>query len=98
MTDSKNHPPHRETAAFLQAEQALRNGRPLPVRTVLRLQRTIGNREVGRLLTPRLPAPPAAPTEVQALPMVIPAPAPPLQQRLTAAWTRLLPHKPVRKE
>jgi hypothetical protein len=30
--------------------------------------------------------------------MVIPAPAPPLQQRLTAAWTRLLPHKPVRKE
>ena len=36
---------------------ASRSGRRLPVRSVLRLQRTIGNREVQRVL---VPAPPIA--------------------------------------
>lgn len=54
------------------------------VRTVLRLQQTLGNREVARLLAP--PLPPAQAAELLPVPVM---PAPPLRQRLTAAWGRL---------
>jgi hypothetical protein len=78
--------PSSQSSAFAQAERVLQAGRALPVRTVLRLQQTIGNREVVRLLMPRLPPPQA--TELRSSPAPA-TPVPPLQLRLAAAWGRL---------
>jgi hypothetical protein len=84
MPDTPSHVPSSHGSALVEAERFIQSGRVLPVRTVLRLQQTLGNREVVRLLAPRLPAAQAA----ELLP--VPAtPAPPLRQRLTAAWGRL---------
>ncbi|CAN7510808.1 hypothetical protein LJR084_003657 [Variovorax sp. LjRoot84] len=80
MPDRSPRIPSSQISAFAQAERVLQAGRALPVRTVLRLQQTIGNREVARLLTPRLP-----PSQTKELP----TPAPHLLQRLAAAWGRL---------
>ena len=88
MPDRSSRIPSSQGAAFAQAERVLRDGHALPVRTVLRLQQTLGNREVARLLTPR--PPPPQNTALQTLPMLpTPAPTPRLQQRLAAAWSRL---------
>jgi hypothetical protein len=89
MPDRSSRIPSSQASVFAQAERVLQDGHALPVRTVLRLQKTLGNREVARLLTPRLP-PPETITGLQTLPMLpTPAATPRLQQRLAAAWGRL---------
>jgi hypothetical protein len=88
MSDRPSRIPSSQGSVFAQAERVLKDGHALPVRTVLRLQQTLGNREVARLLTPRLPPPQT--TALQTLPMLpTPVPTLPLQQRLAAAWSRL---------
>ena len=87
--------PSPDPARLVQSPPRGRGGQEMRVRTLLRLQQTIGNREVARLLaTPPTPAPSTA---VAALPRtdVVPvveatvAPARSWRERLSGSWTRL---------
>jgi hypothetical protein len=90
--------PLEEFSRFAQADPAARGGHALLVRSVLRLQQTLGNREVVRLIAHRS-TPAASGTQALATlslaPMVdeMPSvPPSPWRQRLARAWGRLLPH------
>jgi len=61
-------------------------GRPLPPRTVLRLQQTLGNREVARLLAVSPPSTTCASATPQALCAPAVVPRVPLRARLAIAW------------
>jgi hypothetical protein len=74
-----------------------RGGRALFIRSVLRLQQSVGNREVVRLLVQEAAVPPpaealpahAVATCASLVPMLASVPALPWGQRLVRAWRRL---------
>ena len=89
-----NAPSHR-VVGFPGRTAAAAGSRPLPVRFVLRLQQTVGNREVERLLVAR-PAPETALVRSSTQAPQRPRRASPMER--IARWWRRLSRRPAPAE